>query len=507
MPSPQQISARTPFRLPSLPALAVAALTLLLSGCALTDTATTHSPIPGPAISGVAFGGQQPIFAAKVYLLAANSLNGYGSGSFSLLTVGGTGSADTTIGAYTTTTSSGSFNLAPGGKADYECTKGYTLGADTTGSPQANLPGDEQVYLYIQGGNAGASNSSIGLLAALGPCNNIYSNTITVNELTTIAAAYAFAGYATNATHIASNNTTLAVTGLSNAGLNSANLVNLATGQPVANSSGITRPVATLNTLADILAACVNGKASSNNCSTLFNYTKASGTSGTAPNETATAAINLAHNPWPSAAGMSALYGLVPATGAPFPGALSSQPNDFTLSLAYTGGGLSYPTVVAIDASGNAWVANWANDSTAISKFSSTGNPFSSTGFTGGGLSSPYGIAIDNSGNAWVTNSNNSVSEFTSTGTAISPSTGYTGNGFDIPKGIAIDGSGNVWVANNGNNSVTELSSSGSLLAFSSNIAGLDQPFSIAVDASGGCVDDRFQPSNLPRQQTRRAFK
>jgi sugar lactone lactonase YvrE len=512
-------------------------LAFLLTGCSLTETATTHSPVPGAAISGVAFGGQQAITGAKVYLLAANPA-GYGSASLSLLTAASTGNAADSVGSYVTTTSTGGFNLAPAGNADYDCTQGYALGVNTTTATPTNLLGNEQVYLYIKGGNSGSgTNNQIGILAALGPCNAPYvTNGLTVNELTTIAAAYAFAGYATDATHLASSGSALAITGLSNAGLNSANLVNLATGLPVASDSSTTRPVATIYTLGDMLAACVNWKSGNANCNTLFTYTQSAGTAGTVPADTATAAINLAHNPWPTAAGMTALFGLVPATGAPFSGGLSSQPNDFTVGLRYTAGGVSTPYAIAIDASGNAWTANYAANS--LSKLSSTGvgispstgylgaglktpdsialdiygsvwagnktanslsqlapnggNYYTVTGYTGGGLYAPQGIAFDSKNYAWAT-AVTGVAKFSgccgTTGTAVSPSNGYSG-GRGGATGVAVDASGNVWISLDNDNSsqnVAEFSNSGSLMSPSSGYATTiyQSALAIAIDASG----------------------
>ena len=144
--------------------------TVLLTGCALTNTAAPDS-VRGSALSGVAFGGQQPLVSSNVYLLAANP-GGYGSGSLSLLTTASTGNAVDTVGSYTLTApGTGAFALA----GDFDCTKGYAQGADTTGTP-TTLPGSEQVYLYILGGSPGAgANSSAGLLAALGPCNAPYA--------------------------------------------------------------------------------------------------------------------------------------------------------------------------------------------------------------------------------------------------------------------------------------------------------------------------------------------
>jgi sugar lactone lactonase YvrE len=507
-------------------------LAFLLTGCSLTETATTHSPVPGPAISGVAFGGQQAITGAKVYLLAANPA-GYGSASLSLLTSAATLSQPDSIGAYATTLPvTGGFNLS----GDYDCSQGYALGASTASGATA-LTGDEQVYLLIRGGNPGSgTNNSIGLMAALGPCNALYSTKITANELTTVAAAYAFAGFATDATHIASSGSSLASIGLANAGLNSANLVDLSSGLPVASSSDTIRPTNTLYTLANILAACVNGTSANSKCSTLFRYTEGSGTAGTASTETATAAINLAHNPWPTAAGMTSLFGLVPSTGAPFSGGLTIQPNDFTVGMRYTAGGVYTPYAIAIDASGNAWTANYGNNS--LSKLSSTGsgispstgylgaglktpdsialdiygsvwagnktanslsqlapnggNYYTVTGYTGGGLYAPQGIAFDSKNYAWAT-AVTGVAKFSgccgTTGTAVSPSNGYSG-GRGGATGVAVDASGNVWISLDNDNSsqnVAEFSNSGSLMSPSSGYATTiyQSALAIAIDASG----------------------
>src|SRR4051812_32516487 len=64
----------------------------------------------------------------------------------------------------------------------------------------------------------------------------------------------------------------------------------------------------------------------------------------------------------------------------------------------------------------------------------------------GSGFSLPFGVAVDGSGNVFVADSNNSaVKEIVAAG-------GYTtvntlGSGFNTPFGVAVDGSGNVFVA------------------------------------------------------------
>jgi hypothetical protein len=398
------------------------------------------------------------------------------------------------------------------------------------------------VYLYALGGNptypAGSANSAIGLLAAPGACPGTdsfpSSMYVVVNEVSTIATAYAFAGFATDAVHVSSSGTVLAQTGIANAFANAANLETLGTGVALATTpaGNGTVPQATINTLANILAACVNTNApSSTGCSTLFNNAMSGGSTGTIATDTATAAINIAHNP---GANIAALYGNANAT-PPFGNALTLQPNDFVIglnfagggvsyppysialdgagnvwflgnsnsvfeysslgvalspSIGYTGGGLYYPFSITIDGSGNAWIANYYD--AAVSKFSSVGVALSpSAGYTGGGLDVPTSIAIDSSGNAWISNSNAAaVSKFSSTGTALSPSAGYTGGGLNGPDSIAIDGSGNAWTANFANAvgaTVSKISSAGTPLSPSSGFTGggLGSPRSIAIDSAG----------------------
>ncbi|MES2390697.1 MAG: NHL repeat-containing protein [Acidobacteriota bacterium] len=519
-------------------------MSLSLTGCTLATTAApAPAPTLGPAIAGTVHGGQQPVSGARIYLLAANP-GGYGAASLSLLTWALTGNAVDSIGAYTSSTTGGAFDIT----GDYSCTAAYPQGASTS-SGGITLPGDEQVYLYVTGGNPGTgagANSSIGLLAALGPCNAQFSSTLVVNEITTVAAAYALAGYATDATHISSSGSALALLSLHNAGLNSQNLANVATGavpSTTAGHNGIP-PSANIVTIADILAACINGASGNSSCSTLFQYTAGSGATGTPATDTASAAINLAHNPYPTAAGMTALYGL--STGTPaFAAGLSTQPNDFTLGITFTGGGFTNgsASALAIDASGNVWstsgsrlckfgsngvaisnssgytggglytVKNIAVDTSgnvwapnlyqnSLSEFSNTGAAISgSSGYSGaaGGISQPLGVAIDATGNVWIANQSGTLSKYSNSGTAISGSSGYTDGGNDAFYGVAIDIVGNVWAANYNNGSVSKFSSDGASLSGRNGFYGgyLYNPYAIAIDASNNVWVPDYYSSTL----------
>jgi hypothetical protein len=111
---------------------------------------------------------------------------------------------------------------------------------------------------------------------------------------------------------------------------------------------------AEINTLANVLASCVNSNgAGSTACTTLFANAESAGSTGTMATDTASAAINIAHNP---GLNVAALYGLSTAN-PPFASALITQPNDFTVSLSLVHAtSLNQPTGIAIDGSGNAWV-------------------------------------------------------------------------------------------------------------------------------------------------------
>jgi hypothetical protein len=473
----------------------LATCTILLTGCSVTSISTRQPiTVARPAtnttpLEGQVYGGQQPINLSHVYLFALSN-SGYRQASTSLLlnTTGTTG--DTAVDSqgryYVTTNARGGFKMQVG---DYSC----------------GTNGPQQVYLYSVGGNSGfGSNSAIGLMAVLGQCVNsaftgLHSR-VQINEVTTIVTAWALAGYATDATDMSGSSSTLAATGMANAALSAANLASLATGQPLSTTpaGNGTVPVKEINTLADILAACINsaGPGPGTACDTLFGNALSGGTTGATSTDTATAAINIAHNP---GANVATLYGMATPTSPfqPILSASSNGPNDWMMGIIYIGGGgMSNPNGIAIDGFGDVWVPDYASD--AVSEWSTTGAPLSpSTGYTGDVPAATYGIAIDGSGNAWVANDAGSVIEFNSSGTLLSGG-GYTGGGLINPVGIAIDPNGNAWTANLGGGdgdtgSVSEFSSAGAALSPAANPpslggyigGGVDNAWYIAIDPGG----------------------
>jgi len=433
---------------------------LLLAGCGGTNEGNVQNGTNPPtfaAITGTVSGGQTAISGAHVYLLAVGS-SGYGQASVDILS--GTQTSSDSVGAYVASGSNGSFTLT----GAYSCAT-Y-----------------QQLYIYALGGSAG---SASGLLAPVGNCpsgstpanGTTPTINVTVNEVSTIATAYAFAGFATDATHVSSSGTSHAQVGIGHALLNAAQLATIGGVALATTAAGNgTVPQTKINALANILASCVGGSA----CSTLLSTATSDGTAGgTHPTDTATAAINIAHNP---GANVATLYGL--ASSAVFTPTLSAQPTDFTLALNFGGGGLSYPFGVAIDSSGDAWVANYNTNS--VIELSNLGAILSgASGFSGGGLAQPDAIAIDLSGNAWIANaSGNVVTELASNGTIDSVPNGYAGAAASNP-GLAIDGTGNVWVT--GVSTAIEMNSSGTLLSGNGYALGgpTGAPLGIAIDGRG----------------------
>jgi streptogramin lyase len=249
--------------------------------------------------------------------------------------------------------------------------------------------------------------------------------------------------------------------------------------------AGATLPILEINALGNILQNCVNsagGSASDSTdglttgtpCGKLFYNTN----TGTAPTDTITAALNIAQNPGLNVAKLDANQASSPAFNPAL--SVNTPPTDWTIAITYTGGGLSSPSAIANDANGNVWVANAGNNS--VTELSNTGAAITtSTGFTGGGIRDPQGIAIDSAGNAWVANAgNNSITEIAP---GLTSPLQITGNSLSTPEGIAIDGAGNIWVANNGSNSIGAFTNTGSPLTnqpYSG--GGLAAPTSIAIN-------------------------
>jgi hypothetical protein len=197
------------------------------------------------------------------------------------------------------------------------------------------------------------------------------STFVNIDEVTTVASVYALAQFmaAGGGANLGASSTNSQ--GLANAFATVNNLVNVANGIAPGRSlpSGATAPTAELNTLADLLATCVNSDGTTGECGSLFAAATPSG--GSAPTNTIDAILDIAQNPGNNA---SALYNLVTGT-SPFEPTLNSAPNDWTVMVNYVGGGMNHPYGVVIDGQGNVWLGN-ASGGVGLSKFSPTASRF-----------------------------------------------------------------------------------------------------------------------------------
>lgn len=139
------------------------------------------------------------------------------------------------------------------------------------------------------------------------------------------------------------------------------------------------------------------------------------------------------------------------------------------------------PFGVAIDASGNTFVADSESDTVRkitaegiVSTFAGApGQPGSADGAGAAArFSAPAGIVSDSAGNLFVSDSgNNTIREVTPTGvvTTIAGTPGVTGSAdgvgasaqFDHPTGITIDASGNLYVVDSWNDTVRRITPAG----------------------------------------------
>ena len=426
----------------------------------------------GAAFTGKALAGTQPLIGASLQLYSAGTA--------------GNGSVPTALlSSAAVTDSSGAFSIPAG----YSCSSASAL-----------------LYLVATGGkpgaNAASANSAITFLTAVGPCSQIATSPpYVVNEATTVAAAYALAPFLAAGAKIGASSSN--TTGLQNAFATAAALTGPQIGAspgPTFSANG-TSPAATVNTLANLLNACASANSTSSACTSLFSNATPSG--GAAPTNTLDAALNLARNP---TANLSALYALAGTSSAYTP-TLTTAPADWTIYIDYSGGGLSSPTGVALDSSGNVWVANNAK---AASLFSPLGKPLFSHGVTGFGLNASFGLAVDSSNHAWIPNepgsgvAGNSITVVDSTGGSLSGSGGYTFGGLDYPIAVAIDTDSSAWIVDYGNSHLTHLSSSGQPVSGSAGYSSsqLAFPVAIALDAShyvwvpnqGGTTITRISP-------------
>ncbi|WP_078085485.1 hypothetical protein [Microbulbifer mangrovi] len=378
----------------------------------------------------------------------------------------------------------------------------FTLRADTANS-------DKGVFYVTSVGGEGQTTAqqspgdALQLMAILG---TEPPSRVTINERTTIASVW------TAAQFLKQQQLAGHALGLKIAAGNVPNLVNLETGglgpviQDPLNSSQ-TPTLARLNTLSILLSGCAQSRS---NCQKLFAAATPPG--GAAPDNTLSAAQNIARYPWHNAKPLFALldsFYPVPAgkrwRDTPIIPYLNFAPSAWTLSLVYSGGGLNSLGGIAIDREGNMWADDnflvgaqstiFAGFGGGLSKLAPNGKPLSpmTTGYRGGGIDGPgFGIALSADNKVWATSlAGKNISVFDLTGKPLSPESGYDFDGkLGAMQGIIATPAGDIWALDNGRDQIVHLpggdASKGRILGgagkSTDNALELKAPFHLAVD-------------------------
>jgi streptogramin lyase len=184
---------------------------------------------------------------------------------------------------------------------------------------------------------------------------------------------------------------------------------------------------------------------------------------------------------WPV---MGLLGAVFPVVLAFAPEAVDAQTAQFRYAIATLGGGFQEPGGVALDASGNVYVADYGNGT--VKKIPAGCTSSACVTGMGGGFSQPVGVSVSASGNVYIADSGNNAVKEMAPGCSSSACVSTVGGGFHEPYGVTLDSSGNLYVADFGNNAVKKMASScGSWACVSTLGGGFLYPVGIAVGANG----------------------
>ena len=157
---------------------------------------------------------------------------------------------------------------------------------------------------------------------------------------------------------------------------------------------------------------------------------------------------------------------------------LTTSPGTYSSTLGMSGkygtdnAHFGYPESVALDSSGNIYVADRGND--RVQKFSSSGKYIFTLGVSGKSdtdnshFNTPVSVTLDSSGNIYVADTyNHRIQKFSSSGTylstlGVSGEYGTDNAHFSYPASVALDSYGDIYVADFDNNRVQKFMPTGS---------------------------------------------
>lgn len=395
-------------------------------------------------------------------------------------------------------------------------------GARPLGQAQADAEGRFRVRIAPDpdGGVIYATARSGGQVEFMALIGEQVPDKVSINELSTVASAYALARVFQGDLAIPARPRLPAEVA---AGL-AHDLVDIRTGRPSAvmlasPNADETNARRLLGTLANLMATCVRG--SEKGCNQLFKLTTSA--DGGRPATSLEAMVSIARHP---AANLRELFDLAQAydISGPALDPLRQGPDAaneqmrldaFTLAIKFNATGrtdaegkevcpFGGPANVAFDLNGDLWITNNVVQGETGSAFCMVvlkpdGTPESFSPVTGGGVvGQGFGLGFAPDGTVWSGNfgwggvdptdeqgdPGGSVSHFTRTGQPLSPDWGFTSN-LDKVQGTVSDAQGNIWMASFGNNRVQVFPLGDAATAMPAYADDNSLPFDIRLDRQG----------------------
>jgi len=139
---------------------------------------------------------------------------------------------------------------------------------------------------------------------------------------------------------------------------------------------------------------------------------------------------------------------------------------------------LDQPDGVAVDSSGNVYIADFGDGT--INEWTVANSNV--TTLVSSQLNQPEGVAVDARGNLYIADSDdNTIKEWVTSTATLSP---LVSSGLTYPAGITVDGADHVYIADYGNNAIKEWTAISNAMTTLVSV-GLSSPIGVAVDGAG----------------------